>query len=190
MKKILVLLLFVLNFSFAKDDILLSSASAYKVVMGENPQTSTLVSKARAILIFPSVKKVGFVVGGMYGEGVALIKNGYTYSAYKAEISNGSLGFQIGYEDNAMIIYVMKDELLNAMRKSEITLSADATATAVSASANIGTINAFTRDIYAYVEKSGVFVGVSLGGSVLSIDQSVAYSSGSNAYQTLMNYVK
>ena len=76
MRKILILLFLFLNLSFAKDNILLSSASAFKIVMGQNPQTSVLVSKARAILIFPSVKKVGFVIGGMYGEGVALGKSG------------------------------------------------------------------------------------------------------------------
>ena len=190
MKKILILLFFVLNFGFAKEDILLSSANAFKLVMGENPQTSVLVQKAKAILIFPSVKKVGFILGGMYGEGVALLKNGYGYNAHKTEISNGSLGLQIGYEDNYLVVFVMSDKMLDSMRKSEITLSADATATAINASANIGTLDAFTKEIYVYVSKSGIFAGLSLGGSVLSIDSSVAYDKNSYSYKTLMGYIR
>ena len=173
MRKILILLFLFLNLSFAKDNILLSSASAFKIVMGQNPQTSVLVSKAQAILIFPSVKKVGFVIGGMYGEGVALVKS-----------------FQIGYEDNYLVMFIMDEKLVQNMKKSEITLSADATATAVTASANIGTIDAFTRDMYVYVDKSGIFAGVSLGGSVVSINTGKTYNTNSHEYQILMSYVR
>jgi hypothetical protein len=190
MRKILILLFLFLNLSFAKDNILLSSASAFKIVMGQNPQTSVLVSKARAILIFPSVKKVGFVIGGMYGEGVALVKSGGGYNAFKAEITDGSLGFQIGYEDNYLVMFIMDEKLVQNMKKSEITLSADATATAVTASANIGTIDAFTRDMYVYVDKSGIFAGVSLGGSVVSINTGKTYNTNSHEYQILMSYVR
>ena len=182
MRKILILLFLFLNLSFAKDNILLSSASAFKIVMGQNPQTSVLVSKARAILIFPSVKKVGFVIGGMYGEGVALVKSGGGYNAFKAEITDG--------EDNYLVMFIMDEKLVQNMKKSEITLSADATATAVTASANIGTIDAFTRDMYVYVDKSGIFAGVSLGGSVVSINTGKTYNTNSHEYQILMSYVR
>jgi len=190
MKKFLVLLCFVLNFSHANEEMLLSSANAFKVVMGSNTTTTSLVNNAKAIIIFPSVKKIGFVVGGMYGEGIAMMKNGLTYNIYKAEISNGSLGFQIGYEDNYMVAFVMTDKLVESMIKSQLTLSADATASIMNASANIGTMDAFTRDIYVYVTKSGVFAGVSLGGSVISINQGVAYGTSSYGGQTLLNYVR
>ena len=87
-------------------------------------------------------------------------------------------------------MFIMDEKLVQNMKKSEITLSADATATAVTASANIGTIDAFTRDMYVYVDKSGIFAGVSLGGSVVSINTGKTYNTNSHEYQILMSYVR
>ena len=135
MKKILIILsLFFLALnSHAKDEDLLNASNAYELTMREaNVDKKSLVDSSKAILIFPSVKKVGFIVGGMYGNGVALIKNGSNFNAYEASISNGSIGFQIGYEDNYMVLFVMNDEILNSMINANIKLGADATVSLLS----------------------------------------------------------
>ena len=192
MKKILFLCLMIFgfaNFANAKDETILKSANAFAVVMRDNPNRAALVANAKAILIFPSVKKVGFVIGGMYGSGVAVYKNGENYTINGAEITNASLGLQIGYEDNYLIIFVMSDKIVDNMRKSEIKLGGDVTALAGNASANLGTLNAFSKDMYVYTNKSCVFLGASLGGVVLSSNNSVVYEPHSYGFENLISVI-
>ena len=189
MKKVLFLFLFLFNFSFANDETILKSAGAFATVMRGNSNTKALVSNAKAILIFPSVKKVGFVIGGMYGSGVAIYKNDMGYTISGVEITNASLGLQIGYEDNYLVVFIMSDQIINDMRKAEIKLGGDVTALAGNASANIGTLNAFTQDMYVYTDKSGVFLGASLGGVVISSDNKRVYDPNSYGYKNLISTI-
>lgn len=189
MKRILLIFFLVSGVLFAQDEILLDSANAFSLTMRDNQSTPILVKQARAIIIFPTVKKVGFFVGGMYGKGVAVYNDGVNKSVRGAEISNASLGFQFGYEDNYLVLFIMDDKIIENMQKSKLTLGADATVAVGSASANVGTFNALTQDIYAYTNKMGIFVGASLGGVVLSTKNSVVYDANTYGYHNLINTI-
>lgn len=188
MRKFLAIFAFLsvfLTHSQAQDETILNSANAFSLVM-QGKNVGEIVQNSKAILIFPSVKKLGFIVGGMFGEGV-MVQNGVVY---KAEISNASLGLQIGYEDNYLVIFVMSDAILNKIRNSSITLGADATVLAGNYTANTGTLNALTQDVYVFTNKSGIFVGASLGGVVLEMDGSKIYSQNSYGYTNLIEAIE
>ncbi|CZE47679.1 lipid-binding SYLF domain-containing protein [Campylobacter geochelonis] len=191
MKKILIaIFLIALSLHAAKEEILLNSANAYVLTMQKISHKNALVERAKAILIFPTVKKVGFIIGGLYGEGVVMIKNGSSWKINKAEITNASIGFQIGYEDNYVVLFVMNDKTLQSMLKAEMKLGADATASIWKASASVGSIDVFDKDIYAYMSKTGAFAGASLGGFVLNIDKSVVYNHNSYGYKNLLDVIE
>src|SRR5581483_100433 len=59
-----------------------------------------LVSKARGVLVFPSVISAGFWVGGQYGQGALRI--GEQTSGYYSTVA-GSFGLQIGAQSKALI---------------------------------------------------------------------------------------
>lgn len=185
MKKIIIFIFLLTSSIFAKEELLLDSANTFSIVM-QGKSASNIVQNAKAILIFPSAKKVGFIIGGMFGEGVAVVGS----QVMKADISNASLGFQIGYEDSYLVVFIMSDKLLNDIQNSKITLGGDVTATALNTTANLGTLNAFSDDIYVFTNKSGVFVGASLGGVVLEIDGSEIYSQSSYGYTNLIEAVE
>lgn len=63
-----------------------------------------LANKAEAVLIFPSIVKAGFGVGGEYGEGVMHIR-GRTSGYYN--IIGASFGFQLGVQTRSVIIMFM-----------------------------------------------------------------------------------
>ena len=63
-----------------------------------------LANKAEAVLIFPSIVKAGFGVGGEYGEGVMHIR-GRTAGYYN--IIGASVGFQLGVQTRSVIIMFM-----------------------------------------------------------------------------------
>jgi lipid-binding SYLF domain-containing protein len=73
-----------------------------------------LGTKAAGILIFPSVVKAGFFLGGEYGEGV-LIGKGMRPSYYN--LISASLGFQLGAQERSVIIMFMTNDALAAFNR-------------------------------------------------------------------------
>ena len=189
MKKFIIALFLLFSAAFAGDELLINSASAYSSVMRTNSQYKYLAQQARAIVIFPSVKKLGFIIGGMYGEGIIIYNNDGARSVSGAEISSASIGLQIGYEDNYLVIFVMNDDVIEKMRKSQITLSGDATAVAGNYSADSGALDVLNQDMYVFTNKGGLFAGVSLGGSVLETKSDRAFDPNSDDYTFLMRVI-
>ena len=58
------------------------------------------VKKAYAVLVFPSVVKGGFGIGGEYGEGAVRV-DGNTTAYYK--ITSASFGFQLGVQKTSYV---------------------------------------------------------------------------------------
>ena len=189
MKKFIIALFLLFNAAFADDELIINSASAYSSVMRTNSQYKYLAQQARAIVIFPSVKKLGFIIGGMYGEGIIIYNNDGARSVSGAEISSASIGLQIGYEDNYLVIFVMHDDVIQKMRKSQITLSGDATAVAGNYSADSGALDVLNQDMYVFTNKGGLFAGVSLGGSVLETKNDRAFDPNTEGYALLMRVI-
>ena len=189
MKKFIIALFLLFNAAFADDELIINSASAYSSVMRTNSQYKYLAQQARAIVIFPSVKKLGFIIGGMYGEGIIVYNNDGVRSVSGAEISSASIGLQIGYEDNYLVIFVMNDDVIEKMRKSQITLSGDATAVAGNYSADSGALDVLNQDMYVFTNKGGLFAGVSLGGSVLETKNDRAFNPNTEGYALLMRVI-
>jgi len=189
MKKFIIALFLLFNAAFADDELIINSASAYSSVMRTNSQYKYLAQQARAIVIFPSVKKLGFIIGGMYGEGIIIYNNDGARSVSGAEISSASIGLQIGYEDNYLVIFVMNDDVIEKMRKSQITLSGDATAVAGNYSADSGALDVLNQDMYVFTNKGGLFAGVSLGGSVLETKNDRAFDPNAEGYALLMRVI-
>jgi lipid-binding SYLF domain-containing protein len=75
-----------------------------------------LSTVAKGILIFPSVKKAGFVVGGQYGEG-ALRKGGKTVGYYKTTAA--SFGLQAGGQKFGYAMFFMTDGALEYLKSSK-----------------------------------------------------------------------
>jgi lipid-binding SYLF domain-containing protein len=75
-----------------------------------------LVSKARGVLVFPSVISVGFVVGGQYGEG-SLRVGGSTVGYYSTV--SGSFGLQAGAQSKAIIFLFMTQDSLDKFRNTD-----------------------------------------------------------------------
>ena len=189
MKKFIIALSLLLSAAFAEDELIIDSASAYSSVMRTNSQCKYLAQQARAIVIFPSVKKLGFIIGGMYGEGIVIYNKDGARTVGGAEISSASIGLQIGYEDNYLVIFVMNDSVIEKMRKSQITLSGDATAVAGNYSADSGAIDVLNQDMYVFTNKGGLFAGVSLGGSVLETKNDRAFNPNTEGYALLMRVI-
>ena len=73
------------------------------------------LENAKAVLVIPNVIRVGFGLGGEYGEGALLI-DGKTADYYST--AAGSFGFQIGAQSKNIVIIFMEDNALTKFRDS------------------------------------------------------------------------
>jgi lipid-binding SYLF domain-containing protein len=75
-----------------------------------------LVNKSAAVLVFPSVVKVGMGFGGEYGEG-ALLTRGRTLEYYNT--ISASFGFQLGAQVRSVVIVFMTSDALARFRQTD-----------------------------------------------------------------------
>lgn len=81
----------------------------------ERPAAKVLGEKAKGILVFPTVVKGGFFIGGEFGDGALLINK--QVEDYYRTIS-ASFGLQAGAQARTQVIMFMTDEALNKFRNS------------------------------------------------------------------------
>ena len=127
-----------------------------------------LVSKARGILVFPSVLQVGFVVGGQYGEGS--LRVGGSTVGYYSTIS-GSFGLQAGAQSKAIIFLFMTQDSLDKFRSSDVwSVGADASVALVKMGANgaVDTTTATAPVEVFILTNAGLMADVSLAGTKVS----------------------
>ena len=90
--------------------------AALAQLYAQDPASREMISKARGVLVFPSIVAAGFVVGGSYGEG-ALRVRGRT-SEYTSTAA-GSVGLLAGAESKSVYLLFMTDEALAKFRASK-----------------------------------------------------------------------
>ena len=73
------------------------------------------LANAKGVLVLPNVIRVGFGLGGEYGEG-ALVIGGKTVDYYST--AAGSFGFQIGAQSKNIVIIFMEEAALTNFRNS------------------------------------------------------------------------
>jgi lipid-binding SYLF domain-containing protein len=75
---------------------------------------NTLLNEARAVMIFPSVSKGGFIFGAEVGNGVLLSKHDDGHWSYPAFYGMGSVSFglQAGVQRNRILLIIIKIRVL------------------------------------------------------------------------------
>src|SRR4030095_13620549 len=134
-----------------------------------------LLNKAECVAVFPQVIKAGFILGGKAGRGVASCRTrtGWSAPAF-LEIKGGSVGFQVGAQSTDVILLFMNTEGLKKLVDNKLELGADASIAAgpVGREAAASTDVSMNAEILSYSRSRGLFLGVSLKGSVVSADKS------------------
>ena len=133
-----------------------------------------VLRRARAVVICPRVFRAGFLLGGEGGACVLSARAGggsWTAPAFYT-LGGASVGFLIGIQDAEIMLIIMNDRGLTAVLDSQFKLGADATATFVELGGGIegATTAALRADIVGFARTRGLYAGVSLNGSLLSVN--------------------
>jgi len=144
------------------------ATSALSELYKKYPKAKDLAGKAKAVLIFPEVLKVGLMVGAETGDGVMRV-NGKTVAYYNT--SGASYGLQAGAQKYGYALFIMTDAGLSAIQKADgfelgvgpsVVVMDDAMASKTSTT----TIN---KDIYAYIfSQKGLMAGLGIQGNKLT----------------------
>jgi lipid-binding SYLF domain-containing protein len=136
-----------------------------------------LLDKAECVIVYPSVLKAAFVIGGSYGRGAMTCRTGEHFTGpwsapAMMALEGGSVGFQIGGQATDFVLLVMNDRGAHSILKSKVKLGADASAAAgpVGRNASAETDVTMRAEILTYSRARGLFAGVSLAGSSVRPD--------------------
>jgi lipid-binding SYLF domain-containing protein len=145
-----------------------AAASALKKLYAKSYAARELSKVAKGILIFPSVKKAGFMVGGQYGEGLLLV-GGKTVGYYNTVAA--SYGLQAGAQQFAYAMFFMDNASLEYLNKSEgFEIGVGPSVVVVDAGlAKTLTTSTAQQGIYAFIfGQEGLMAGLGLQGSKIS----------------------
>jgi lipid-binding SYLF domain-containing protein len=161
-----------------EDERLHESAVVLKEIIGM-PEgiPKDLLNKAICVVVYPSVKKAAFIVGGSYGRGVITCRSGREFNGRWSApsmfaLEGGSFGFQIGAQATDFVLLIMNESGANSVMSSKVKLGADASAAAgpVGRNASAETDVVLKAEILSYSRAKGLFAGISLAGSTLRSD--------------------
>ena len=156
------------------DDIISDAVSMLGEMSSESDisRMAETVRTSRAVAIVPSMLKAGFLIGGEYGEGLILRREkGKWYGPSFYNIGGGSFGLQLGAQKVSLLLAVINEKGVNAFMSSKTKLGGDIGVAAgpVGRRAEAATDAQAKASIYSYSMSKGLFAGVSLEGSVISI---------------------
>ena len=134
-----------------------------------------LLQRAYGIAVIPDVTKVAFIFGGRGGKGLVVVRDALTSpwsNPTFVSLWGGSWGFQAGAQSSDIILVFTTKNGIEGIAGGKLTLGADASVATGpvgrqgSAATDIG-----LSEIYSYARTRGLFGGIALDGSVMSIDR-------------------
>ncbi|MBK0378651.1 lipid-binding SYLF domain-containing protein [Mucilaginibacter segetis] len=136
-----------------------------------------LLEEYQGIIIIPKLINAGFGIGGKRGTGVAMVKldNGKWSDPVFITLTGGSIGFQIGVQSVDMVLVFRHKGVLAKVKNGDFTIGGDISAAAgpVGRSSTASTDYKLEAEIYSYSRSKGLFAGISINGSNLSINKSM-----------------
>ncbi len=155
----------VANAASTADELHREAHEALQTLYKSNPVALDISKKAKAILVFPKIVKAGLVFGGSYGEGVLM--KGANVAGYYNSVS-ASWGLQAGAQSYGYAVFLMNDNALNYLDKSEgWELGVGPTVVVVNegAAKNIST-STLKDDAYAFIfDQQGLMASLSIEGT-------------------------
>lgn len=132
------------------------------------------LGKAKGVVIFPQVLKAGFILGGSGGTGVLVLRDEKTCNwSEPAFYTIGSMtfGLQIGGEAAEVVMMVMSQKAVDSLLSSSFTLGGD-TSVALGP-VGMGAKSNITADFISFAKAKGIYAGLNLEGSVVSVRDSI-----------------
>jgi lipid-binding SYLF domain-containing protein len=131
-----------------------------------------LLQRAYGVAVIPGVTKVAFVVGGRRGNGVLTVRDsrGRFTNPVFVNITGGSVGLQVGAQETDIVLVFTTRRGVEGIADGKLTLGAGASVAAGPVGRHAEAAAGKDAEVYAYSRTRGIFAGVALDGTAISID--------------------
>jgi lipid-binding SYLF domain-containing protein len=130
------------------------------------------LKRAKALMISPQIVQAGFIVGASGGSAMVIAQNhsgtGWNGPAFY-HIASGSLGLQAGAEASEMVALIMTEKGLNSLLSTSFKLGGDVSIAVGPVGAGTGA--PITADMVVYTRSKGLYGGLNLNGTVITVDE-------------------
>ena len=152
----------------SKADLDRDAPRVLKNLYAKNSTARLLGPKARAVLVFPSIVKAGFLFGGQIGEGV-LLTSGRPVGYYNSVAA--SYGLQAGVQVFGYALFFMNDSALSYLDRSngwELGVGPSIVVVDEGVGKSL-TSTTITQDVYTFVfDQKGLMGGMGVQGSKIT----------------------
>jgi lipid-binding SYLF domain-containing protein len=133
-----------------------------------------LLERAYGIAVFPDLTKAAFFFGGRRGHGALVVrdKQGRFSNPVFVTMTGGSFGWQWGVQLTDIVLVFTTAKGVEGINGGKVTLGADASVAAgpVGRQASAATDITLKAEVYSYSRSHGIFAGLALDGTVITID--------------------
>jgi lipid-binding SYLF domain-containing protein len=134
-----------------------------------------MLARAYAVAVVPGVVRIGLGLGARRGKGILVVRqdDGSWSNPAFITLTGGSFGFQAGVQRTDVVLVFKTRRGVDNIANGKLTLGADASIAAgpVGRSVEGATDIRFQAEIVSYSRSRGIFAGVSLAGSGVSMDR-------------------
>ena len=172
--KAIFFIVFGLTSGFVNSNPLDTMFDKTRLVLEESNIPPALLQQAEAVVVVPNLIKGGLVIAVQSGHGILLMRDEKTgewsYPSF-VKITGGSLGLQLGVQSSDLILVVRNRRGIEGIMDGTATLGATGSIALGPVGGEIGAATDFSAEIYSYSLSKGIFLGISLDGASLSIDE-------------------
>jgi lipid-binding SYLF domain-containing protein len=157
-------------FADHRSDLVAAGHRSLHQLLDEEPRARFIYSHCRAVLVFPSILKAGFIFGGETGNGVLLGKRGSAPMGFY-NLTGGSWGLQIGGQDFAYALFFMTESSLDYLKRVDgFSVGTGPSIVVVNAGAGAAAdTTTITHDVYAFpYSQKGLMADLTLQGTKIS----------------------
>jgi lipid-binding SYLF domain-containing protein len=148
------------------DDLNNEAAQAIGAFKKADPGLTNFFRDAVGYVVFPSVGKGGFIVGGAHGDGVVYEKGN---TVGRASLTQASVGAQAGGQSFAEVVFFESSQALAAFKEGKFQMSSDMSAAA--AGEGISRSTKYKNGVAVFtLAKKGIMVSASIGGQKLKFE--------------------
>jgi lipid-binding SYLF domain-containing protein len=145
-----------------------ASKDALNRLTGHSSTAKALAAQATAFLVFPDIKKAGFIVGGQYGEGT-LFRDGKPAAYYST--GGVSYGLQAGAQKYGYAMFFMNETALSQLDKADgFEIGVGPSVVVIDEGmGKSATTTTMKDDIYAFIfSQKGLMAGIGLQGNKIT----------------------
>ena len=133
-----------------------------------------LLAGAQGIVIVPNMIRGAFIFGAQYGRGILLVRSpqGGWQAPRMVTMGGGSFGYQIGVQATDLVLVFRTPQSVANLMAGTLKIGVDASAAAgpIGRQTSAATDLQLGAEILSYSRARGLFAGVSIDGSVISLD--------------------